>query len=185
MDIGGYEVNVSKKSYIGISYKVRMGADETPRELTIALSKPVKNYRMVLTWGNSPRDLDAHLSGPNPDGGDFHIWYRNKILIGGRNFLDRDDTSSFGPETITIYKPAAGEYYYSVYDYTNKNKKNSSKLSYSGARVDIYGENRLLQSFEISNSEKGNCWHVFKIDRSGMIVPLNKIDYIADERNIK
>ncbi|MBN2460549.1 MAG: carboxypeptidase regulatory-like domain-containing protein, partial [Candidatus Cloacimonetes bacterium] len=185
VDIGEYKLDVAKPGYIGYSYLIRMGADETPREVTCALSEEIREYRIVLTWNRKPEDLDAHLTGPHPQGDIFHIWYRNKIIIAGKDFLDCDDMNGYGPETITIYEPAKGEYYYSVHDYSNRNKKRSNRLSYSNARVQVYGENRLLAAFEVPVDQKGNCWHVFKIDQGNQIVTINTIDFIADERNIR
>ncbi len=183
-DLGSYTLSFSKPGYIGTEVKTRMGADETPREIVCALSDEIQEYRIVLTWGSRPKDLDAHLSGPNPDGGDFHIWYRNKMLIGGMNFLDRDDMNKYGPETITIYKPAQGDYSYSVFDYSNRSKKRSKKLSRSGAKVQVYGENRLLASFDIPPEQRGNCWHVFKINSNHQIIPVETVEYVEDENNI-
>jgi hypothetical protein len=184
VEIGQYKLQVSRSGYIGTSATIRMGADETPREMIFALSPEIKEFRIVLTWGSRPRDLDAHLSGPNPDGGNFHIWYRNQFPIGGRNFLDRDDTDKYGPETITIYKPAVGEYYYSVYDYSNRHKKRSKNLSRSNAIVNVYGQNKLLATFEVPPDQKGNTWHVFKIDEIHEIIPVNRIDFVENERYI-
>jgi len=184
VDIGKYTINISKDGFIGNSLPVIMGADEMPREIICALSPEIKEFRIVLTWGSRPRDLDAHLSGPNPDGGDFHIWYRNKMLIGGKDFLDKDDTNSYGPETITIYKPAKGNYKYSVFDYSNKNKKNSKKLSLSNAIVQVYNNNKLLATFEIPQNFKGNCWHVFSIDETHEIIPINRVNFEKNEQNI-
>ncbi|RLC48051.1 MAG: hypothetical protein DRI23_10780, partial [Candidatus Cloacimonadota bacterium] len=117
--------------------------------------------------------------------GDFHIWYRNKYPIGGKDFLDRDDTDKYGPETITIYKPAVGSYYYSVYDYSNKSKKRSKHLSRSNATVKVYGQNKLLASFEVPANMKGNCWHVFEINESHEIIPINIVDFVKKEQNIQ
>ncbi len=185
VEIGEYTLGFSKEGFIGTTIYTRMGADETPREVICAMSPEIKEFRIILTWGSIPKDLDAHLSGPDPDGGNFHIWYRNKILIAGKNFLDRDDTQRYGPETITIYKPAFGEYYYSVYDYTNRTKKRSKNLSRSNAVVQIYGMNKLLASFEVPEDIKGNCWHVFKINEIHEIIPINNIDVVLDERSIQ
>ncbi len=185
VEIGEYTLGFSKEGFIGTTIYARMGADETPREVICAMSPEIKEFRIILTWGSIPKDLDAHLSGPDPDGGNFHIWYRNKILIAGKNFLDRDDTKRYGPETITIYKPAIGEYYYSVYDYTNRTKKKSKSLSRSNAVVQIYGMNKLLASFEVPEDIKGNCWHVFKINEIHEIIPINNIDVVLDERSIQ
>jgi len=182
-DIGHFELAYSKKGYIGNSIPVVMEVDESPREFVIAISETIKNYRIVLTWGSRPRDLDAHLSGPNPDGGNFHIWYQDHYPIGGKDFLDRDDRSSYGPETITIYKPAKGVYKYSVFDYSHRNSKRNKGLQRSSAKIDIYGENRLLKTFYIPEG-RGNTWHVFQIDEANNIIPINKITYCGNDKNI-
>jgi len=184
VEIGQYKFDISKEGYIGTFANVQMGADETPREIVCALSPEIKEFRIVLTWGSRPRDLDAHLSGPNPDGGDFHIWYRNRYPIGGKDFLDRDDMDKYGPETVTIYKPAVGNYKYSVHDYSNKKSKRSKKLSRSNAQVFVYGQNKLLASFEVPHNFRGNCWHVFEINEKHAIIPINKIKYVKDAVSI-
>ncbi|MCD6181672.1 MAG: hypothetical protein J7K89_04750 [Candidatus Cloacimonetes bacterium] len=184
-DLGEHTISCGKEGFIGMTVKTRMGLDETPREVICALSPEIKEFRIVVTWGSRPADLDAHLTGPFPEGGQFHIWYRHKVLIGGRDFLDRDDTSGYGPETITIYKPAVGNYSYSVFDYSNRSKKRSKKLSRSGATVYVYGKNKLLASFEIPTNQKGNCWHVFHIDENHEIIPENRVDFISNEQSIQ
>ena len=184
VEIGQYKLDISKEEYISTSANVRMGADETPREIVCALSPEIKEFRIVLTWGSRPRDLDAHLSGPNPEGGDFHIWYRNRYPISGKDFLDRDDMDKYGPETVTIYKPAVGNYRYSVHDYTNRDSKRSKKLSRTNAQVFVYGQNKLLASFEVPHNFRGNCWHVFEINEKHAIIPINKIEYVKDAVSI-
>jgi hypothetical protein len=184
VEIGQYKIDISKEGYISTFANVRMGADETPREIVCALSPEIKEFRIVLTWGSRPKDLDAHLSGPNPEGGDFHIWYRNRYPIGGKDFLDRDDMDKYGPETVTIYKPAVGNYRYSVHDYTNRNSKRSKKLSRSNAQVFVYGQNKLLASFEVPNNFRGNCWNVFEISEKHAIIPINKIKFVKDAFSI-
>ena len=183
-EIGQYKLDIARDGYISTNANVRMGADETPREIVCALSPEIKEFRIVLTWGSMPRDLDAHLSGPNPDGGDFHIWYRNKYLIGGKDFLDRDDMDKYGPETVTIYKPAVGNYRYSVHDYSNRDSKRSKRLSRSNAQVFVYGKNKLLASFEVPHNFRGNCWNVFEINEKHEIISINKIKYVKDAVSI-
>ena len=183
-EIGQYKLDIARDGYISTNANVRMGADETPREIVCALSPQIKEFRIVLTWGSRPRDLDAHLSGPNPDGGDFHIWYRNKYPIGGKDFLDRDDMDKYGPETATIYKPAVGNYRYSVHDYSNRDSKRSKGLSRSNAQVFVYGKNKLLASFEVPHNFRGNCWNVFEINEKHEIIPINKIKYVKNAESI-
>lgn len=185
LEIGNYKLNISKPGFIGTSYALRMGFDENPIEIVAAITPEIKEYRIVLTWGSRPADLDAHLSGPKPEGGSFHIWYRNRVMIGGRDFLDRDDTDGYGPETITIYKPASGEYLYSVHDYTNRQTNTSMALSRSGATVQVYAENRLLRSFTVPSEQVGTVWKVFKIDKNHNIVPIDTLTWIQNESNIR
>ncbi len=185
LEIGSYILSISKPGFISSSYPVKMGFDENPIEYVIALSPEVREYRIVLTWGSRPLDLDAHLTGPKPEGGNFHIWYRNRIPIGGRDFLDRDDTDGYGPETITIYKPAPGEYVYSVHDYSNRQNSASKGLSRSGATVQVYAQNRLLKTFSIPEGQNGTLWKVFKIDLNGNIKPINTVSWIQNERDIR
>ncbi len=93
--------------------------------------------------------------------------------------------NGYGPETITIYKPAEGEYFFSVFNYSNKRSKRSKKLSRSSASVKVYGENKLLGSFEVPENLRGNCWHVFKITEQHEIKEINIIDFVKDEKKIK
>lgn len=182
---GTYLLSVVKDGYINTSFPAEMGFDENPREYVLALAPKAKEFRIVLTWGARPYDLDAHLAGPNPDGGDFHIWYRNRILIAGRDFLDRDDTNSYGPETITIYKPAKGEYHYCVHDYSNRMDRASRALSHSGAIVQVYGDERLMATYNVPAGKFGNLWDVFVIDKNQTLIELNTIKWTDDERTIR
>ncbi|MFO7896597.1 MAG: carboxypeptidase regulatory-like domain-containing protein [Candidatus Cloacimonadales bacterium] len=184
-EVTQYDLNIAKTGYISTSRQVRMGLDEIPREVVAALTPMIKEFRIVLTWGSRPRDLDAHLSGPQPEGGRFHIWYHNRVLVGGRDFLDRDDMDRYGPETITIYKPAVGDYRYSVFDYSNRNSKRSKKLSRSGARVEVYGQDRLLASFDIPENQTGNSWRVFEINQNHEIIPVQQVGYINDSEELQ
>ncbi len=139
---------------------------------------PVMNIeylRIILDWGRRPNDLDAHFVKE----GDYHISYRNmKVSNDGIGKLDRDDTDSFGPETITIKKidPDA-DYEFFVHDYSNRTNENSAKLSKSHATVKVYGDGRLLEYFQIPEGKHGNKWNVFVI-KNGQI---EKTDYISSE----
>ena len=134
-------------------------------------------YRIVLSWGEDPRDLDSHLWFKNN-----HIWWNVKEQMISKAHLDRDDTTGYGPETITIHETFPDtRYYYSVYDNTNKQNKQSNELSsISDARVYVYkgGTDETLMEFRVpSNGEKGNLWKVFYIDTDGKIVKVNQIVY--------
>jgi uncharacterized protein YfaP (DUF2135 family) len=85
----------------------------------------VESIVAILKWGTQPSDLDAHLSGPDGHGGRFHLFFGNRAQLPPVvpfASLDTDDTTSFGPETVTIGKSAgafvAGDYHLWVHNYT-------------------------------------------------------------------
>ncbi|NKF23672.1 carboxypeptidase regulatory-like domain-containing protein [Solimonas marina] len=119
-----------------------------------------------LTWGENPRDLDSHLTGPSDvDGSDgmFHIYYGNKseIIDGTLISLDVDDTQSFGPEIITIPRfPLPGTYHYYVNLYAG-----SSTIAASPARVELnlQGQVRVFSPDAASGDPSAPYWHVFDL----------------------
>lgn len=98
----------------------------------------------MLTWGEYPSDLDSHLYYFDDDGGNFHTCYYNKDYREGETLvanLDLDDTTSYGPETSTVYQVAEnGVYSFYVHDYTNKDSDSSTAMSNSGAQVKLFSE---------------------------------------------
>jgi len=117
-------------------------------------------YRVVLTWGSSPSDLDSHLEGPG-----YHVYYSSKT--GKDAELDVDDTSSYGPETITFKTEDDKTYIYYVHDYSNKGNVSSTALANSDAVVRIFNGNKMLNELRVPG-EAGVYWNVFSI-RNGQI----------------
>ncbi|MCL5035815.1 MAG: carboxypeptidase regulatory-like domain-containing protein [Chloroflexi bacterium] len=131
--------------------------------------------RIVLIWGQTPSDLDSHLTGPSMEGGRFHVYYSAKTYIsGGVTYaeLDLDDTSSYGPETTTVYTQTEGVYRFSVHDYSNKSSTSSYALSNSGAQVKIYRGGSEVGIFNVPNNTIGTLWTVFEMN-GDMITPVN------------
>jgi hypothetical protein len=125
--------------------------------------------RIVLTWGQAPDDLDAHLTGPNADPSRFHVFYSSRgsqdSEINTPPFakLDVDDTREEGPETITITRLNLGNYRYSVHDFTNEGNPGLSELGRSGARVELYLPGvPSPRTFFVPN-QPGNLWTVFEL----------------------
>jgi len=134
--------------------------------------------RIVLTWGETPRDLDSHLTGPAVGGGRFHVYFGNRTEVVGSDTyveLDVDDTSSFGPETISIYEQIAGTYRYSVHDFTNRSSDSSSGLANSGAQVRVFRGANLVATFNVP-AGAGTLWTVFELNGTS-IVPINAMSY--------
>lgn len=131
---------------------------------------PSGDLRIVLTWGDEPLDLDAHLIGPTLNQSDqFHVYYMDKSYeVGGTEvaFLDVDDTYQYGPETITVYQMNdSGTYSYYIHDYSNSVLQTCDKLANSGAKVQVFAGEQLIATYHVP-SGNGTLWHVFDFDAS-------------------
>lgn len=127
--------------------------------------------RIILKWGETPRDLDSHLVGPTVDGaGTFHTWYRNSSKAyydENENIiadLDYDDTTSYGPEITTIHVLTPGEYNFYVFDYTNRDETSSTELAGSEATVTVYRNNKLIKKYAVDQTKNATVWHVFRMN---------------------
>ncbi len=168
-----YHVLFTHKDYIDTEFEIEIMAGTIFRNrYSISPRMPIGYLRVVLDWGDSPRDLDAHLVKQNA----YHISYRNMMVSAdGVARLDRDDLDGNGPETITATSvDKNAEYLFYVHDYTNQHSKTGMKLSNSVASVKVYGDNRLIQIFNITPDKAGVVWKVFKVV-NGMVVPVNEI----------
>lgn len=135
-------------------------------------------YRITLTWGSSPRDLDSHLIGKDSENNDFHLYYSNKNIrdVDGSLIasLDTDDTSGYGPENTTIFKSLKDvTYYFYVYNFSG-----DGQISGSEATVKIYKENDsssvLMGTYKAPSGKSGSYWNLFQI-KNGKIILSNTI----------
>ena len=172
-DAGYYTGKMAASGYIDGYFTASCVGGETTYSQDGAISPVIddREVRIVLTWGEIPRDLDSHLTGPEADtAGRFHIYYSNKTYYyNGEIYadLDLDDVSSYGPETTTIYQQSDGVYRFSVHDYTNRNSSTSSALSQSSARVDIYKGNVMMKNYDVP-AQPGTLWTVFELNGSNL-----------------
>ena len=174
---GTFTLTVSKTGYI--TYQQQITLEVGPNCINVVLSPQMVSgqTRIVLTWGETPPDLDSHLTGPLAGGERFHVYYVNQNPAGAGANLDVDDTTSYGPETITITEQRSGTYKYYVHDFTNQDNPENTALAQSGARVDVYREEGLIASYQVP-SGTGTIWHVFNMDGdTGEITPVNTITY--------
>lgn len=140
-------------------------------------------FRVVLTWGENPYDLDSHLTGPASDSTTrFHVYYSSKTHDVAS--LDVDDTSSYGPETVTVSPPSGattlrpGIYRYSVHHYGGSNT-----IGTSGASVRLSLSNGTTYTYTpgsaLSFSGYKDVWTVFEltVDNNGVmyIAPVDSV----------
>lgn len=105
---------------------------------------------MVLNWGAEPRDLDSHLVGPNSGGGRFHCYYSTPNPVPYVR-LDVDDTSGFGPETITIGQ-VAGAFVPGTYNYYIHLYSGSGDFSTSAAIATVFSLGTQIAQFRASQA---------------------------------
>lgn len=177
LSVGAYTAEISKDGYITAYVNIVSSPNTSVHFSTITPVLADNEYRIILTWGDTPRDLDSHLSG-TVNGNSYHVYYGNKSYsYDGTTIasLDWDDTSSYGPETITLtWNENNGNCSYYVYDYTNGGNSSSMALSYSSAKVVVYKGNTLLNTYNVPVGFNGTTWNVFSIN-NGVLTTTNTI----------
>jgi hypothetical protein len=177
---GYYTVEAAMDNYV-TGYANIIVLSDNPKndyDFTITPVLSEDEIRIVLTWGAEPSDIDSHLIGRTPSGDSFNVYYDDKVYHyndAEMANLDVDDTTSYGPETITILEDIFGTYTYAVHDYSNRDASGSYALSNSGAIVRVYQGSTRIAEYHVPVDQIGTYWTVFQIDRSGNITPVNAI----------
>jgi uncharacterized protein YfaP (DUF2135 family) len=125
----------------------------------------------ILQWAAQPTDLDAHLSGPDGQGGRFHLFFANRTQPPvPYASLDTDNTTSFGPETLTISKSAgafvAGDYHVWVHNYIGSTFTGSSAVV-TVLRLDPQGAPTQITRQEVqfaTGDQADDLWHVVDLN---------------------
>ena len=174
---GYYTVEMSKDGYATGYFNLTISGGKTINNKNASISPIMtfgKDFRVVLTWGANPSDLDSHLFGQQSDGSNYHIYYSNKngYDSNGNKIanLDVDDTTSFGPETTTFTAETAGSYEYYIDWYTG-----SGTWATCGGKVEVYNGDKLMYVFNVpNNNTKSGSWKVFTF-KNGIFNPINVI----------
>jgi len=157
---GARSVTAALEGYVTISQDVDIDCGVT-NLLNFALSPnlPPDELRIVLTWGEVPHDLDAHLWLPLAT--PYHVYYFNPGSLTTFPFahLDVDDITSYGPETITVKQWYPGAYIYAVCNYSGE-----AELTVSEALVHVYLGANLVATYDVPTSGYGKWWYAFDID---------------------
>ena len=86
---GNYGVRVRARNAVGF------GGFSNQVLVAVLTTFRLRDMEVTLTW-NTESDIDLHVIEPNGT----HVWWRNRN--GVTVFLDRDDTTGFGPEVASI-----------------------------------------------------------------------------------
>lgn len=147
-----------------LSNTLRVGPFTADAEISpcLVLSQATAGVTMKLTWGERPSDLDSHLFAP--DGS--HVYYSTKGSLVAAPYanLDVDDTSSYGPEVVTLTRLMVGTYKYSVKNYSGYS---SGPIAASGARVELNIPGRAQELYVPPASGETSStpwWNLFELD---------------------
>lgn len=136
--------------------------DYDKQDISIAPEMQDNYYRVVLTWGENPSDLDSHLFGKT-DNYSYHVYYSDKNGLDANGEvvanLDVDDTTSYGPETTTFYVDPNGQYDFYIDWYSG-----SGTWASSGGKVEVYNGAYLVGTYYVpSVSNRAGSWKVFSV----------------------
>lgn len=126
---------------------------------------------VILTWGAMPTDLDSHMTIPT-EGSRSHVYYSSLGSLVNTPYcaLNTDDTTSFGPEIITVTRAFTGTYRYCVHNYSTNAQH---PISQSGATVILITRDRGGRIYTVppDNAPNENYWGVFDLvfDASGAL----------------
>ena len=161
---GSHTLTFEKDGYIRTTAEVRItqGGD-TQRDCSMSRELSSNEFRVVLTWGSSPSDLDSHLRGATVRGRTYHVYYGAKTPPEANN----------DPETTTFTVTNNGTYVYYVHDYTNRENRSATGLQNSGAKVEVYSGNERIAVCTVPIGT-GRYWEVFRIE-NGAVRNINRI----------
>ena len=191
MENGNYTLEISKEGYVTNYKNITVAGDQIETANIVLVpgdgdGETAGELRIVLTWGEEPWDLDSHLACYSSDK-PYHIWFGQTDFEGNSvGNLDVDDTSSYGPETITVRNVKADEKFsYFVHDYTNSYSEVANEMSLSGAKVQVYLEGKNIATYTIPTNQPGTLWHVFDFDgATKTIKSVNTLEYQNDPYTI-
>jgi uncharacterized protein YfaP (DUF2135 family) len=172
---GNYTLEASRDGYITGYANIVSGNSETCNNQNVSITSELAEgtIRIVLTWGENPRDLDSHVVGTLSNGSRFHVFYADKSKYDGSIEvcnLDIDDVTSYGPETITLNATTEYPYYYYIHRYAG-----TGSVATSSAKIRVFKGNKLLRTFYVPTDQgSSDYWNVFAIV-DGEIIEKNTI----------
>jgi hypothetical protein len=127
-------------------------AADTTLPACLVLADAANAVKVRLTWGETPIDVDSWLFTPSGEA----ISYQNQGELGAAPYvnLDVDDTTSFGPEVVTIQRLMVGTYRYGLHNFSGETSPN---MTTSPVRVELDMGGR-LQVFTLPAGEGSNSF---------------------------
>jgi len=164
--MGTHNVTAAASGYVTISRDVNVTSDISSGDADFYLPPTLAfsdSYRILLTWGATPSDLDSYTYTP----WGCVVSYSNRVCANTTTSveLDRDDTSGYGPETTTWNNMTVnGRYEFWVHRYS------SGPFTPAGqprAQADVYSTmGGLIDVIRIppTTDDTLEWWNVFRVD---------------------
>ena len=172
LEKGEYQFSVVKAGFITLKITREVNRqnslDESFWTFSVTPQMPSNMWRVVLTWGANPKDLDVHVKH-----GSETVNYTNRKTRDGNVVLDVDMTSGYGPETVTITNKLIGN---DKINYYIHNYSRHPSITTSNAVVNVYNGNILVQNFRVPKTGNGLLWHVFNLYKDRLVV-VNKLKW--------
>ena len=155
-------LTASANGQVGTSIGINTTA--VNQTITACLSLTQAAVTIKLSWGEQPRDLDSHIWAPDAAGTAREIDFTDRGVLGSSPYLnlDVDDTTSFGPEFVTIARLAKG----ATYRYWVRNYSETFTPGQTGspARVEL-NVRGALRVFTPPTGETSSTrdWHAFDL----------------------
>lgn len=184
---GTYTVTIRADGFLDVVLNdvvIVDGANTLPQTVA-TVAPPAGAFRIVLSWGTEPRDLDSHLTGPNGEGGRFHVYFSDETFS-DIAMLDTDDTNGEGPETITLTPRTNGMYRYSVHNFSDQSTSGSQGIAGTvndqdiPARVQVYTNQGLLREYRAPAAAPGDTWRVFEMNVTNGNATINDVNTYVD-----
>lgn len=151
------------------------GTTTAGQDLTLSASATANQWRVVLSWVASGRDLDLYLTLPGAGSTRQQVYFLQPGNCGAAPFacLDKDASAAPGPETLTISQLVAGAYRFYVQNYNAPSSANDSTLMLSGAQVRVFNGAQQVATYPVPQ-QAGTLWTVFELDgATGVVTPRN------------
>lgn len=168
-----YDAHVSREGFV--PFDLEIVVDESEEVVAPILMSSIQSnvrFRIVLSWGPYPRDLDSYLLIP---GFDCSVYYAtvDHCQLGEPPYalIEHDEKSGYGPETTVIGNLFEFPCTYRVQRF----QTGEGSLDISGATVRVFDQTQLRATFTVPQTPDILSWDVFEIDASGAIIPINSV----------
>jgi thermitase len=153
LPVGAQMLDVSAGSYTSETQAVTLQANQTASvSYALTPSQVSGDLSISVSWGASPSDLDAHLSGPLTNGQRFHLYWGAPGAASHVSLVG-DARSGFGPERVVIkVNPGTGRWVAGAYRFWVHNFSGTPGFSGSSGTVTVSRSNQELGSYVVSGA---------------------------------